>query len=280
MKNNTFHPVKYQYILKTGNESIGQLKGIDSFLGEGTRNFLTNIKFKRFKSFADIGCGHGQVSFWVANNLVDGSVVGFDQSDKQIEVCLKKSSGTYKNIQFTLSCAKNLQSDDSSFDCCYTRFTLMHIDKPKDALQEMIRVTKPNGFIALEEGNILDRSLHPYFEPYEICKMLLYNLLHKTGKSPNIYREIKPFLDSLDNVKCIYKKTYHKTTTNSSEIKESISVLLYGLVDSATDAFIAADLIDMKAILNILSKLKNYIPPQNARLSYGTIYQLAYQKIN
>ncbi|MCP4140792.1 MAG: class I SAM-dependent methyltransferase [Chloroflexi bacterium] len=125
----------------------------------------------------EIGCGTGAIL-----SQIDFPVFGLD-----IQLASLKEAKIHTQGKSPLSCADafSLPYADASFDILFCHFLLLWLPKPENALQEMIRVTKPNGhIIAFAEpdyGNRVDKPA-----PLEKLGKWQKDALKKQGANPNM----------------------------------------------------------------------------------------------
>ncbi len=107
----------------------------------------------------DVACGTGLVSF-AAQEAVGptGQVVGVDLSDRMVQVARSRAaarqfsstvSNTTSNTSFERMDAEKLDLPDASFDVVLCALGLMYLPDPAQAVQEMRRVLRPGGRVAL-----------------------------------------------------------------------------------------------------------------------------------
>jgi len=100
----------------------------------------------------DVGCGVGDVTRMVADKVGPrGRVVGTDLSKLLIDEARRRSEGLAVPIEYATGDARALDFPDNSFDASRVDRTLMFIDEPRRALAEMVRVTRPGGWIVCGE---------------------------------------------------------------------------------------------------------------------------------
>jgi len=74
---------------------------------------------------ADIGCGVGTVTAWLAKIVgSDGSVVGIDESGAQLSEAREQLNGDGDNVSFVQASAMDVGLPAESFDLVYCRFLL------------------------------------------------------------------------------------------------------------------------------------------------------------
>lgn len=74
---------------------------------------------------------------------------------------LKKKASKYgfSNICFKIGNIYNLKAPQNSFDFVAEQLVLLHLNKPKNAVWELLRVLKPGGFLLMIESNNLAMSV-------------------------------------------------------------------------------------------------------------------------
>jgi SAM-dependent methyltransferase len=140
------------YILKVGEAGERRLKLIHSVYGAGTEKLLSAVGIEPGMTIADIGCGIGTVSFWLAYQVGPTGVVWcVDNSPEQLGVA-ESSAGKLglTNVRFIESSAESINLPDESLDVAYCRFLLDHLAAPSEAVEEVQRILKPGGAFVTE----------------------------------------------------------------------------------------------------------------------------------
>jgi len=104
----------------------------------------------------DVGCGAGVTPVLLAKRI-GCSVVGVDISDGMVQRSREraKREGLTDRVEFLVSDAQELPFDDNCFDAVITEsVTAFPADKQK-AVHEYVRVTKPGGYVGLNESTWL-----------------------------------------------------------------------------------------------------------------------------
>ena len=113
------------------------------------------IPNKKYNSILDVGCGVGQWTTLLATKL-GAEVTGFDLSPKMIELARKRSTMLkVQNVKFQVMNVADMSFENGSFDLVNCVTVLQHIpDKQlwEKAIKEIVRVTKPGGFVLLLEA--------------------------------------------------------------------------------------------------------------------------------
>ena len=105
---------------------------------------LHMVDFKAGQRFLDVGCGNGQAALYLAGEY-QLDVTGVDIDPDQIRVAEESSQGT-RNARFLVVDGTELPFDDGEFDIVATHKVTHHIPDWEDALTEMVRVLRPNGY--------------------------------------------------------------------------------------------------------------------------------------
>jgi ubiquinone/menaquinone biosynthesis C-methylase UbiE len=95
----------------------------------------------------EVGCGLGDDVFRMAERVAPGGkVVGVDASSRMIEEACSRAPAN-PAIEFRRADARRLPFSEACFDRCRTDRTLQHIERPLEAIREMVRVLKPGGLL-------------------------------------------------------------------------------------------------------------------------------------
>jgi ubiquinone/menaquinone biosynthesis C-methylase UbiE len=132
---------------------------------------------------ADFGCGTGDDARRMADRVAPGgTVTGFDISEAMLEQA-RERHGLAPGLDFVRIASDGLDAPSNHFDGVRADRVLIHTPDPAQALQELIRVTKPGGRIVISEpdmpgcwvasddyalsdrimGQIAKSCAHPYF---------------------------------------------------------------------------------------------------------------------
>lgn len=144
------------YVLATGQEAGDRLRLQHAAYGPYSEAFLTRAGLRPGMRVADIGCGTGEVSCWIARQVgASGSVVGVDASEAQVEQARgSAASEGLENLRFLAGRAEETGLPRESFDLVYCRLLLIHLAGPDEALREMRLLVRPGGVLACEDFEI------------------------------------------------------------------------------------------------------------------------------
>jgi 2-polyprenyl-3-methyl-5-hydroxy-6-metoxy-1,4-benzoquinol methylase len=105
------------YVLAAGEAAAYRLRILHELYGPGTRRLLIDAGLRRGMRVADIGCGVGMVTAWLAKLVgSDGCVVGIDESGAQLSEAREQLNGDGDNVSFVQASATSVGLPAESFD--------------------------------------------------------------------------------------------------------------------------------------------------------------------
>jgi len=140
----------------------------------------------------DIGCGLGHAARELSAHVgASGAVVGVDASESLITEANHRVRRESVAPTFHVGDARHLDFDDDEFDLCRVERVLMYIDRPEAAVDEMLRVLRPGGHVALFE---FDYDCIVVDAPEQEVTRLLMRLVSDSVPSPWIGRRLPRLL--------------------------------------------------------------------------------------
>lgn len=112
----------------------------------------------------DLATGTGDLALAVAAGSTDTRIVGSDPSEKMLAIGDEKvaGAGLGQRVHLEVGDAQSIEHPDDSFDACCMAFGIRNVPDRKKALQEMARVVRPGGRIAILELAEPERGLLAY----------------------------------------------------------------------------------------------------------------------
>lgn len=103
----------------------------------------------------DVATGTGAVAIHLARRFA-GPIVGLDQSLPMIRRGTERvaSAGLSGRIRFVLAMGERLPFPDETFDVVTFSYLLRYVDRPAQALAELVRVLRPGGTMANLEFHV------------------------------------------------------------------------------------------------------------------------------
>jgi SAM-dependent methyltransferase len=94
----------------------------------------------------DSGCGPGLVSIYLAEFVAE--VIGVDLTPAMVELAAESArKSSISNVNFLEGNMTMLPFPDDHFDVSVSRYAFHHLENPRKAFAEMLRVTRPGGKI-------------------------------------------------------------------------------------------------------------------------------------
>jgi ubiquinone/menaquinone biosynthesis C-methylase UbiE len=169
------------YILETGRAGQWRLNLLHEVYGEETEKLLTGIGLKPGMHVADIGCGPGVVTCFMAGHIGgNGLAVGIDSDTEQLKVAREESAAKgLHNIRFVKENVYSLGVGPDSFDLVYARSLISHLQQPLEAIKEMRRIIKPGGVLVCEDIDMTSIYSEPQTKEY----LRMVEIFEALGKS-------------------------------------------------------------------------------------------------
>jgi len=125
--------------------------------------FLAEAGLPRDGRVLDVGCGPGFFSERIARELLsaEAAVIGVDVDASLIELGRVRLADSGLPVEFRLGTAVRLPLEDDAVDFSYARFLFQHVSDPRSVLDEMIRVTRPGGTVAVVDTDDGGLVVHP-----------------------------------------------------------------------------------------------------------------------
>lgn len=119
-------------------------------IGKNIARMLAKAGFKGGR-ILDVGCGSGEVLIEVAKALTETELVGLDLSGPLLDIARSSAAreGLTDRLAFRMGDAEAMPFDDDSFNFVLSVNTFHVIDDPVAMLNEIERVLKPDGGLAI-----------------------------------------------------------------------------------------------------------------------------------
>ena len=240
------------YTLATGELGAHRLSMLDIIQKPYTEFLFRRVGLEQGMAVADIGCGTGNVSNWVAQQVGStGSVVGVDVSAEQVELAQYNAKALgLNNVTFAIGNAYKTGLPQDSFDLVYCRFLLMHLTNPLDALLQMRSLLKPSGLLVCEEGDFRMAFCEPSNPAYNRCFELFLALSHKRGQHFDMGIRLQRLF--MDSGLAAPEVSLVQAVVMRGKIKRVIDLLLF----EANNALIEAGLTTQEEINKTIAQIK------------------------
>ena len=197
-------------VLHIYNKIASHFDNTRHFIWPSVKTFLNQIP--KYSLVADIGCGNGKNMCHLSNDYI---FIGADFSIELAKICNKK------NLE--ICCANNysLPFNNNSFDNSISIAVIHHLSTEESrlkAINEILRITKPNGLIMIQVW-AFEREHCKKYDTQD--SMIPWKTKNKT-----YYRYYYLFTEhELDNL--IKKSEYKSTIVNSYKERDNYIVILH-----------------------------------------------------
>jgi SAM-dependent methyltransferase len=181
-----------RYVLARGDEGAYRLRVVNSVHGPDTEALLLRAGLRPGMQVADIGCGVGAVTAWIAGQVgPTGTVVGIDVGPEQVRTAQEAlAADGITNVRFAVASAAETGLARGAFDLVFCRFVLMHLPDPLAAIREMRDLLRPGGVLVCEDGDFT----RPFCEPHSPAFDRTFALYRAIGEQRGLDFRIGPKL--------------------------------------------------------------------------------------
>ena len=157
---------------------------------ESCAQFIRSIVLPE-SQILDVGCGPASITVGLAKWAAGGSVVAIDVGEEILQTAQKvvDESGC-SNVYLEQASVYELPYPDDSFDLIYAHQVLQHLTNPVLAIQEMARVTRPNGYIAVRDADYYTMSCSPESKMIDEWRRIYRLVARHNGAEPDAGRHL------------------------------------------------------------------------------------------
>jgi SAM-dependent methyltransferase len=138
-----------KYVLDSGRSGHARLRAISEIHDDRTRALLLDAGLAAGDRFVEFGCGLGYVARWASS--VGADALGIDLGADQVAAATELADG---KTEFRVGSVYDHRLPPESFDVAYSRWLLMHLNRPVDAMRSIHAALKPGGLLVCEEADM------------------------------------------------------------------------------------------------------------------------------
>jgi ubiquinone/menaquinone biosynthesis C-methylase UbiE len=143
-----------RYGLATGTADADRLGLLAYHYNPASRAILEAAGLGAGQRVADIGCGHGAMTAWLAECVGErGSVLALDSSAAQLELAAAELAH-FDNIEYLCASVEAAPIADDLLDIAFCRFLVLHLRDPALAVRKIAAMLKPGGCLVVEVADI------------------------------------------------------------------------------------------------------------------------------
>lgn len=139
---------------------------------------------------ADIGCGTGAVTRVMAQISAGGAVTGIDASTARLAEARTIAAESGLAITFRDGSAYDLPLATGSVDFAWSRFLFEYLGRPRQALAEMRRITRPRGTVVVADLDGQLTQCFPLDPEVQACVQAGLAILSTGGFDPWVGRKL------------------------------------------------------------------------------------------
>ena len=263
------------YMLVSGQAGEEQLDGLDRSFGESSRAFLQMLGLRQDMCVADIGCGIGNISCWLAQQIgPQGRVVAIDKNPEQLTIAKQRAHAQrLYNVDFHCADVYDLSAFKESFDLSYCRYVLTHVKNPQHAIAEISHTLKPKGIMSIEEGYHPSHMIYPDSSMYTELFEFINQYLTQQGFDIEIANHLYWFCCQQPNFD--FKVRFSTPVlTEQNAIMRYFREQLVGLLESTKPELLSKGIIDEGEVQNLTQQLKNYQYQNHTLVSLSRMTQV------
>jgi ubiquinone/menaquinone biosynthesis C-methylase UbiE len=140
----------------------------------------------------DVGCGpRGILELLVEFVGPAGRVVGLDSDPTLVELAMRFAAERgWDNVELLCADARHSGLPADAFDVVHARTLLIGLSQPADVLTELVRLTRPGGWVVGMEPDAEHLVCHPPHPAVDRLSELLTRALARQGADPHLGRRL------------------------------------------------------------------------------------------
>lgn len=173
------------YVLGHSAEEYERLRRQAQVLEPATRRLFHSIGLQPGSSCLDVGCGPGETMRLMGEIVgLSGEVTGLDRDGQAGREAIRRLQATgtsrYRFIEANMESIDGI--GEPLFDMTFARLALMFARDPVAVLRKMYSLTKPGGYIAVQDYHVRTINLYPKLEAYDELMRVILETCERSGQ--------------------------------------------------------------------------------------------------
>lgn len=143
-------------------------------------------------SLLDVGCGPGTITLDLAEVVAPGRVTAIENVEPPLAAARDNAEkrGDHTTV-FQPGDVLRMDFGDDTFDVVHAHQVLQHLTEPVEALREMDRVCRPDGWIAVRDADYAAMAWYPQIPELDVWRALYRSIAHSNGAEPDAGRRLR-----------------------------------------------------------------------------------------
>ncbi len=156
------------------------------------RDLLDRVGLRPGQAVIDLGCGpRGILDLLTERVAPGGRVVGLDADPAHTAMAAEFAAGRgLSGVQIMTADARSTGLAAGSFDLVHARTLLVNLPDPADVAAEMVRLTRPGGWVASMEPDTEHARCHPPHPAFDRLCGIFTAAFRRNGADPWIGRRV------------------------------------------------------------------------------------------
>ena len=168
-----------RYVLG-GKRDHDRLRVISEIHDSRTRDLLMRAGLASGQRFVEFGCGLGYVTRWAATQ--GAAATGIDVNEEQIVAAQALTrEAVVDHVEFRSGSVYEPALEPGSIDVSYSRWLMVHLQRPADAMRAIYAALKPGGVMVCEEADVSAVYAEPRSAAYEEMRDIALQAARQRG---------------------------------------------------------------------------------------------------
>jgi SAM-dependent methyltransferase len=185
-----------EYLFGAGEEEIARLLERVGRRRPASEMLLDRLAVAPGSDVLDVGCGPLGILDLLAQHVGDtGSVVGVDREPAMLAAARRVLAEQGLNrVRLVQASAAAMPLPTGSFDLVHERLALVSLAEAPDAIAEMVRVTRPGGWVALQEYDHVSLLCQPPHPAWDVLMNAWHRVRVEAGMDSTVGRHLPGLL--------------------------------------------------------------------------------------